>query len=42
MLTLISRQQVLLLHHETRSPVALGFPTDDFQMIGILEMDTLV
>ncbi|XP_062522302.1 uncharacterized protein LOC134197078 [Corticium candelabrum] len=28
-----SRQQVLLLHHETRCPVALGFPADNFQMI---------
>ena len=37
-----SRQQVLLLHNETRCPVALGFPADDFQMIGILKMDTLV
>ena len=36
------RQQVLLLHHETRCPVALGFPADNFQMIGILQMDTLV
>ncbi len=37
-----SRQQVLLLHHQTRCPVALRFQARNFQMTGILKMDTLV
>ena len=37
-----SRQQVLSLHHQTRCPVVLGFQARDFQMTGILKMDTLV
>ena len=37
-----SRQQVLLLNHQTRCPVTLGFQARDFQMTGILKMDTLV
>ena len=37
-----SRRRVLSLHHQTRCPVVLGFRARDFQMTGILKMDTLV